>query len=115
MLLVPSAASEGSQRATFALDTLYDDALETIHKIVGCATVIRKPELSYHLSTSTLKSDGVNLASIEDWDGCLDDVVAAEGKKKGLVVTVKILVSDIVNHPPLYECRMLLTIVLFSI
>jgi hypothetical protein len=114
VLLIPSATSEGSQRVTLALGTLFDDAVETIHEIIGCATITRKPELSYRLSSSTLKSDAVNLGSAADWDGCLDDVAAAEGKKRGLVVTVKIHVSDVVCGFLSFESRNLLIIGLFS-
>ena len=94
--MVPSATSEGSQHVALTPETSFTDALETIFEIVGCTTVKQKPQLSYQLSSSTLKSDAVNLGSLDDWDGCLEDVLVAEKKKKGLVVTVKILVSDVV-------------------
>jgi hypothetical protein len=97
VLLVPSASSEGSQRISLTTDISYNDALETIYDIVGCLTITKKPSLSYRLSSSTQKSDPVRLASIDDWEGCLEDVAVAEGKKKGLVVMVKILITDVVR------------------
>lgn len=99
ILLVPSAVSEGSQRVTFNADTSYREALVIIYDIIGCTDVSKKPGLSYRLSSSAVKSDPINLGSSSDWDGCIEDVAAAEKKKKGVVVTVKILVPDLVSQP----------------
>jgi hypothetical protein len=96
--LVPSAVSEGSQRVTINADTSYREALDIIYDIIGCTDVSKKPGLSYRLSSSAVKSDPINLGSSSDWDGCLEDVAAAEKKKKGVVVTVKILVPDLVSQ-----------------
>jgi hypothetical protein len=101
ILLIPCADSEGSQRIYLPLDTSYEDALETIHDTIGCSAITKKPTLAYRLSTSTVRSDPINLCRRDDWEGCLDDVMAAQNKKTKaaakLTVTVKIIVPDIVS------------------
>ncbi|KAH7910155.1 hypothetical protein BJ138DRAFT_1009461, partial [Hygrophoropsis aurantiaca] len=65
-----------------------------IYETLGCLKLARKPELSYKLSTATQKADAINLGSQEDWEGCVSDVAAAEKKKKGDAVPVKIIIPD---------------------
>jgi len=95
VLQIPQAASEGTQRKSIQLLLSYEDALEMIHKTIGCVHVHRKLVLSYKLSTSTLKSAPVNLCSESDWDGCLEEVQHVQAKRKGrTAVSVSIIVPD---------------------
>jgi hypothetical protein len=61
VLLIPVAKTNASQRVQMPLDTSYDDALETIYDTIGCASVTRKPELTYRLSSSAAKASHINL------------------------------------------------------
>lgn len=98
VLLVPSASSEGSQRVKIDPDIDYDAAIIMIYQIIGCASVVKKPDLMYRLSTSTQKVDPISLKTEDDWQGCLEDVAAAERKSKNsVVVAVKILITDQVS------------------
>jgi hypothetical protein len=82
VLKVPTAGTGGSDRIKLDPATTYDEVLAHIYEIVGCASVSKKPGLQYRLSSSTMKSDAINLGSEQDWEGCLKDVVVAEAKKK---------------------------------
>lgn len=97
VLLVPQASSEGSKRVSANLPLSFQDALEIIHDTIGCSSVSRKPALSYKLSTATQKAKPVDLCSDVDWQGCLEDVIAAENKKKGQTVPIVIIVPDQVS------------------
>ncbi|KAJ7315173.1 hypothetical protein DFH08DRAFT_715892 [Mycena albidolilacea] len=89
--MIPRAECEGSQREVLTHATTFDDALDIIYRTVGCTDIGKKPVLMYKLSTATTKVNPISLASQADWDGCLDEVTAAEGKKK---VNVNILVTE---------------------
>ncbi|KAJ7351606.1 hypothetical protein DFH08DRAFT_993266 [Mycena albidolilacea] len=91
VLMIPRAECEGSQREVLTHATTFDDALDIIYRTVGCTDIGKKPVLVYKLSTATTKVTPISLASQADWDGCLDEVTAAEGKKK---VNVNILVTE---------------------
>src|SRR5882762_1899286 len=97
VLLIPVAKTNASQRVQMPLDTSYDDALETIYDTIGCASVTRKPELTYRLSSSAAKASHINLMGSDDWDSCKEDVEAAEKKKKEKV-SVNIMVPEIVSN-----------------
>jgi hypothetical protein len=110
VLLIPVAKTNASQRVQMPLDTSYDDALETIYDTIGCASVTRKPELTYRLSCSAAKASHINLMGSDDWDGCKEDVEAAEKKKKEKV-SVNIMVPEIVSnfHSCMFQFQSLLT------
>ncbi|KAJ7834123.1 hypothetical protein B0H14DRAFT_2591050 [Mycena olivaceomarginata] len=91
VLMIPCAECEGSQREVLTHATTFDDALNIIYRTVGCTDIGKKPVLIYKLSTATTKMTPISLASQADWDGCLDEVTAAKGKKK---VNVNILVTE---------------------
>jgi hypothetical protein len=104
--MVPTAASEGTQRISLPWEGLnYEDTIENIHDAVGCSDIKRKPQLSYKLSTATQKSAAVSLAKESDYDGLLEDVAAAETKlnkswrngDRWQYVSVSILVPDNVS------------------
>jgi hypothetical protein len=78
--------------------TNFSDALGIIYDTVGCLSVTKKPDLTYRLSTSTAKSQPISLSCEADWDGCRDDIVDLE-KKKGMSVTINILIPDLVSIP----------------
>jgi hypothetical protein len=103
VLIIPNAASEGAQRVSILQNKCFEDVLKAIHEVIGCQKVARKPMLSYKLSSATQKDDSMNISTQDDWEGCLEEVEAAEKKKKG-VVTVKIIVSEQVTASYLYYC-----------
>ena len=82
VLLIPVAKTNASQHVQMPLEASYYDALETIYDTIGCASVTRKPELTYWLSSSAAKASHINLMGLDDWDGCKEDVKAAEKKKE---------------------------------
>jgi hypothetical protein len=94
VLLVPQASSESSKRVSITLPLSFDDALKVIHEIVGCTNVSRKPTIAYKLSCATQKAKPVDLCSEVDWKGCLEDVSAAEIKRKGQSVPIVIIIPD---------------------
>ena len=96
IFLVPVAKSAAIQHITFTTDTMFSDAIDTIHDTIGCVSVPQKPELTYHLSTSPQKSSPINLNNEEDWSRCLDDIAGLE-KKKRATVSVIIIVSENVH------------------
>ena len=52
----------------------FDEALEVIYENIGCADVLRKPELSYKLSTAPAKNGSISLDSTGDWNGFQKEV-----------------------------------------
>ncbi|KAJ7661284.1 hypothetical protein DFH06DRAFT_1471807 [Mycena polygramma] len=71
VLVIPQAASDGSQREKLTHATDFDEALDTIYTTIGCADVPVKPVLSYRLSNAPAKAASINLTSEKDWEGCL--------------------------------------------
>jgi hypothetical protein len=94
ILLVPQVKSKGLQRCSITLDATYEDTLEIIHETLGCASVAKKPQLSYKLSSASVKSDALNLCGESDWEGLLEEVAEAQKKKKGAVIPIKIIIPD---------------------
>jgi hypothetical protein len=94
VLLVPQASSEGTKRVSVTLPLSFEDVLEMIHEIIGCTNVARKPALLYKLSTATQRAKPIDLCSDVDWNGCLEDVTAAEPKKENQPVPILIIVPD---------------------
>lgn len=92
--MVPRAQDEGTQRQQLSHATAFDDALDIIHEILGCADVPVKPNLMYKLSTALAKASPISLGCKEDWDGLLEEATAAEKKS----VTVSIIISDQVRR-----------------
>jgi hypothetical protein len=73
--------------------TLYQEALEIIYDNIGCSDVIKKPELSYKLSTATAKAVSISLNSERDWKGFQKEVISQQKTKKRSI-PVNILVPD---------------------
>lgn len=96
---VPQALSDGTQRVSLTSTASFEEALELFHSTIGCCDVARKPDLSYKLSSATVKADAINLRTSEDWVGCIEDVVAAIKKKKGTgpVLSIRIHVVEQVS------------------
>jgi hypothetical protein len=74
-MMVPEATSDGSQRISIQSSVSFDDALELVHKTIGCVSVQRKPTLAYKLSTATQKALTVNPRSTKNWEGLVTDVL----------------------------------------
>jgi hypothetical protein len=91
---VPQASSEGSKRVALSLPLSFEDVLDTIHKVIGCSNVPHKPNPAYKLSTATAKARPIDLCTDMDCEGCLEDVAAAELKKKKQAIPVIIVVAD---------------------
>ncbi|KAJ7206579.1 hypothetical protein GGX14DRAFT_396964 [Mycena pura] len=94
LLYIPRAGSDGTQRKNLTHAVTFDDVLDVIHDIVGCTDVAVKPKLSYRLSTAGPRADAISISDETDWAGCLEEVTAMEKLKKGVVVSVRIIVSD---------------------
>jgi hypothetical protein len=75
------------------MDISFEDALEVIYETIGCVSVAKKPVLSYKLSSAPQKANPIMLGSETDWEGCLEEVAAAQAKKKGVAVPVNIIVT----------------------
>jgi hypothetical protein len=86
--------SKGTKRVSVALPLSFQDALETIYKVIGCAAVAWKPTISYKLLTTTQKAKPIDLYIDMDWNGCLEDVATAEVKQKGQLVPILIVILD---------------------
>ena len=71
----------------------YHKALEVIYDTIGCSDVIKKPELSYKLSTATAKAVSISLNSEKDWKGFQKEVISQQKTKKRSI-PVNILVPD---------------------
>jgi hypothetical protein len=94
-LFIPSGSSDSGSRVTTEMSKEFDKMLEIIHKTIGCTDVPRKPELSYTMKQ--IPRPGLQLDSIEDWEGFKEHVRSVFGQKDE-VVNVKILVSKEVSH-----------------
>lgn len=70
--------------------------MHQIHKTIGCLDVKKKPELTYRLSCTPVKTPQCTLLTEKDWNGCKFDVKEHAKKKKG-AATITILVSDNVS------------------
>ena len=88
--------TDAIERVTLSQPCLFSAALTKIYEIIGCDAVTRKPDLSYRLSSSALRSAPISLRKDEDWDGLLDDVCDLEKKKK-VNISVKIIIPEHVS------------------
>jgi hypothetical protein len=98
ILLVPCCTNDTDaiERVTLSHPCLYSTALTKIYEIIGCEAVTLKPDLSYRLSSSAVKSAPISLRKDEDWDGLLDDIRDLEMKKR-VTISVKIVVPEHVS------------------
>ncbi|KAJ7749085.1 hypothetical protein DFH07DRAFT_961929 [Mycena maculata] len=94
VLMIPQASSERTQRENLKHSTSFEDALIVIYDTIGCANVSKKLTLSYKLSNAPGKASAINLGSLTDWEGCLEEVTEAESKKNAKI-SVLIIVTDI--------------------
>jgi hypothetical protein len=92
VLFIPRAA--GSARR-IELDSTagFNEALEVIYENIGCVDVMKKPVLSYKLSTAAAKIGSISLDSTGDWKGFQKEVISQQRAKKRSI-PVNILVSD---------------------
>ena len=97
VLLIPVVKSNANQHIQLAHDVSYEDAINIIHDTMGCASVTKKPDLMYRLSSSTAKSNPISLVTDGDWEGCKDDVISAQKKKKGETISISVIVSETVS------------------
>jgi hypothetical protein len=96
--MIPTAATEGSQRVSLKSTVSFDDALEIMHETIGCVSVERKPTLAYKFSTANKNTTTINLRTEDDWDGLIDDAVAKMKTKRDLSVNISVLPEN-VSHP----------------
>ncbi|KAK7460555.1 hypothetical protein VKT23_009275 [Stygiomarasmius scandens] len=94
-LIIVIPTNEGpNERRTWdnAEDSLdFEELLTIVYEAVGCENVTRKPKLSYKLETAAAKACPTRLGSQADWDGCIEEVVRMQRKKKDSVkVTIHI-------------------------
>ncbi|KAF8205947.1 hypothetical protein K438DRAFT_1931764 [Mycena galopus ATCC 62051] len=93
VLMIPRAELDGSQRVLLSHATTFDEALTVIYETIGCTNVTVKPVLTYKLSNATKSAEVICLSSDNDWDGCLEQVAAAENPKRP-PISVKINVTE---------------------
>ncbi|KAJ7438981.1 hypothetical protein FB451DRAFT_1378089 [Mycena latifolia] len=96
LIYIPQGGGgSGTKRKTLTHAVSFDDVLDIIYGIVGCTDVAVKPKLSYKLSNAVAKADAVSLYTEDDWEGCLEDVMAAEKTKKANTgISVRINVTE---------------------
>jgi hypothetical protein len=97
VLLILQASSEGMQRENLTHSTTFEDALTVIHETLGCSSVALKPALRYKLSNAPQKAYAISLNSQADWEGCFEDVSAAEIKSEKTAISVRIMVTEQVS------------------
>ncbi|KAJ7475364.1 hypothetical protein B0H11DRAFT_2282013 [Mycena galericulata] len=90
-LMVPEVSSEGSQRVSIKSSMSFADAVEVMHEVIGCTSILRKPTLAYKLSTAKQKDPTVNLRTQEDWSGLITDASLKIKAKKDLTVAIFVL------------------------
>ncbi|KAF7980095.1 hypothetical protein HWV62_39908 [Athelia sp. TMB] len=93
ILFAPDAKRASQTRLELPYNTPFADLLYKIHRTIGCLDVNKKPELTYRLSCTPVKSPPCTLLNEDDWNGCKYDVNEHAKKKKGSA-TITILVSD---------------------
>ena len=89
---MPGAAGS-ARRVELKSIALYREALDIIYDNIGCSDVVKKPELSYKLSTATAKAVSISLNSERDWKGFQKEVISQQKTKKRSI-PVNILVPD---------------------
>ena len=92
VLFVPGAAGS-ARRVELKSVASYLEGLKIIYDNIGCSDVVKKPELSYKLTTATAKAVSISLNSEEDWNGFQKEVIN-EQKTKKRSIPVNILVPD---------------------
>lgn len=92
VLFVPGAAGS-ARRVELKSVAQYGEALGIIYDNIGCSDVVKKPELSYKLSTATAKAVSISLNSERDWNGFQKEVISQQKTKKRSI-PVNILVPD---------------------
>ncbi|KAJ7431853.1 hypothetical protein B0H11DRAFT_1887117 [Mycena galericulata] len=91
ILMVPEVSSEGSQRVSIKSSMSFADAVEVMHEVIGCTSILRKPTLAYKLSTAKQKDPTVNLRTQDDWGGLITDASLKIKAKKDLTVAIFVL------------------------
>ncbi|KAJ7502309.1 hypothetical protein B0H11DRAFT_1907421 [Mycena galericulata] len=91
ILMVPEVSSEGSQRVSIKSSMSFTDAVEVMHEVIGCTSILRKPTLAYKLSTAKQKDPTIHLRTQEDWGGLITDVSLRIKAKKDLTVAISVL------------------------
>ncbi|KAJ7795451.1 hypothetical protein B0H14DRAFT_3554112 [Mycena olivaceomarginata] len=91
VLMVPEAATEGSQRVSLKSSISFEDAIELMHETIGCVSVGRKPTLAYKFSTANKNTTTINLRTKDDWEGLVTDVLAKMKTKKDIQVNISVL------------------------
>ncbi|THU76221.1 hypothetical protein K435DRAFT_813603 [Dendrothele bispora CBS 962.96] len=84
ILVIPSIVDGLNDKKMFDnVDEVdFDTILATIHESLECTSYKVLPELSYKLEGAPAKSSASRLSSEVDWQICVDDVLAAQIKKK---------------------------------
>ncbi|KAJ7846399.1 hypothetical protein B0H14DRAFT_3138848 [Mycena olivaceomarginata] len=79
-----------SARCTSVI-AVFEDAVEIMHKTIGCVSVTRKPTLAYKMSSAVQKAPTINLRTVNDWNGLISDYTKKVKAKKDLSVTITVL------------------------
>jgi hypothetical protein len=95
VLMVPEAATEGSQRVSLKPSISFEDAIELMHETIGCVSVGRKPTLAYKFSTANKNTTTINLRTKDDWEGLVTDVLAKMKTKKDIQVNISVLPENV--------------------
>ncbi|THU78503.1 hypothetical protein K435DRAFT_876565 [Dendrothele bispora CBS 962.96] len=95
ILVIPSPVDGLSDKKLFddANTIDFETVLATIHDSLECTSYKILPSLSYKLESAPAKSSASRLASEDDWQICIDEVLAAQLKKK-TNVKVNVLVDE---------------------
>ncbi|THV06765.1 hypothetical protein K435DRAFT_773092 [Dendrothele bispora CBS 962.96] len=87
LVLIVTRADGVNERRVFedAYSTNFKTVQSSIHDALECTQFKKKPDLNYKLEDAKVKSNPNRLASDEDWEGCVEEVMNAQKKKKGVV------------------------------
>jgi hypothetical protein len=93
--MVPEVTTEGSRRVSFKASVSFEDAIELMHKTIGCVSVGCKPTLAYKFSTANKNTTTINLRTKDDWEGLVTDVLAKMKTKKDIQVNISVLPENV--------------------
>ncbi|KAF8127320.1 hypothetical protein K438DRAFT_1790027 [Mycena galopus ATCC 62051] len=91
LFMILEATTDSSYHVSLSSTVFFDDAIEAIHKTIGCVNVERKPMLTYKVLTANKNTITINLCTDNDRDGLVDDWLAKMKTKKDLSVNISVL------------------------
>ncbi|THV04244.1 hypothetical protein K435DRAFT_851066 [Dendrothele bispora CBS 962.96] len=91
VLIIPSVDGPNERKTLEdGTEVGFETFLDAAYDAIGCDNVPRKPKLSYKLEGAATRAPATRLGSDEDWEGCIDEVVRMQRKKRD---TIKVLIS----------------------